>query len=677
MIPEKIKEEVERLRKEIEYHNYRYYVLAQPVISDEEYDKLMKRLIELEEKYPELKSPDSPTQRVGGQLLEGFESVEHSEPMLSLDNTYNEAEILNFDERVKKLVGQVEYVAELKIDGVSIALRYENGILKRAITRGDGVKGDDVTTNVKTIKSIPLRLPEPLTIEVRGEIFMPVQYFEQFNQQREEEGLPSFANPRNATAGTLHLLDPSEVSQRKLDSFIYYVVKPQLYGIKTQWEALKFLESLHFKVNPHSRLCGNVHDVIKYWQEWTEKRRELEYWIDGVVVKVNDFEKQNELGWTAKSPRWAIAFKFPAQQVKTKILNIVYQVGRTGVITPVAEFEPVELEGTIVKRASLHNFDYIQENDIRIGDYVFIEKAGGIIPQISYVITDLRTGNESVVNPPDRCPVCGGEVGKESGEYVAYKCLNPHCPAKLKRHLEVFVSRQALDIQGLGPKIISKIVDAGLVKDIADIFYLTIFDLSQISGLGPKMISNILSEIDKAKQVPLERLLVGLGIPNIGEKTAKVLAKKFKTMDTLSNATVEELLEIEGIGEDIAQSIVNYFKDPKTKEIIQKLKKAGVNMETSETQAQNILDGLTFCITGTLKAFSREEAKKFVESLGGHFTDNLTKKTDYLVVGENPGSKLEKANKYGVKILTEEEFLKMLAEKGVNVEKWTQKNTLF
>jgi len=677
MIPEKIKEEVERLRKEIEYHNYRYYVLAQPVISDEEYDKLMKRLIELEEKYPELKSPDSPTQRVGGQLLEGFESVEHSEPMLSLDNTYNEAEILNFDERVKKLVGQVEYVAELKIDGVSIALRYENGILKRAITRGDGVKGDDVTTNVKTIKSIPLRLPEPLTIEVRGEIFMPVQYFEQFNQQREEEGLPSFANPRNATAGTLHLLDPSEVSQRKLDSFIYYVVKPQLYGIKTQWEALKFLESLHFKVNPHSRLCGNVHDVIKYWQEWTEKRRELEYWIDGVVVKVNDFEKQNELGWTAKSPRWAIAFKFPAQQVKTKILNIVYQVGRTGVITPVAEFEPVELEGTIVKRASLHNFDYIQENDIRIGDYVFIEKAGGIIPQISYVITDLRTGNESVVNPPDRCPVCGGEVGKESGEYVAYKCLNPHCPAKLKRHLEVFVSRQALDIQGLGPKIISKIVDAGLVKDIADIFYLTIFDLSQISGLGPKMISNILSEIDKAKQVPLERLLVGLGIPNIGEKTAKVLAKKFKTMDTLSNATVEELLEIEGIGEDIAQSIVNYFKDPKTKEIIQKLKKAGVNMETSETQAQNILDGLTFCITGTLKAFSREEAKKFVESLGGHFTDNLTKKTDYLVVGENPGSKLEKANKYGIKILTEEEFLKMLAEKGVNVEKWTQKNTLF
>lgn len=677
MIPEKIREEVERLRKEIEYHNYRYYVLAQPVISDEEYDKLMKRLMELEEKYPELKSPDSPTQRIGGQLLEGFESVEHSEPMLSLDNTYNEAEILNFDERVKKIVGQVEYVAELKIDGVSIALRYEDGMLKKAITRGDGIKGDDVTANVKTIKSIPLRLPEPLSIEVRGEIFMPVQYFEQFNQQREEEGLPAFANPRNATAGTLHLLDPTEVAQRKLDSFIYYVVNPQLYGLKTQWETLKFLERLHFKVNPYSKLCGTVQDVIEYWQEWIEKRKKLEYWVDGVVVKVNDFEKQNELGWTAKSPRWAIAFKFPAQQVKTKIVNIVYQVGRTGVITPVAEFEPVELEGTIVKRASLHNFDYIQENDIRIGDYVFIQKAGGIIPQISYVITDLRTGNELVVTPPDRCPVCDGEVGKESGEYVAYKCLNPHCPAKLKRHLEVFVSRQALDIQGLGPKIIAKIVDAGLVKDVADIFYLTIFDLSQISGLGPKMISNILGEIEKAKKVPLERLLVGLGIPNIGEKTAKVLAKRFKTMDALSNATMEELLQIEGIGKDIAQSVVTYFNDPKTKEIIQKLKKAGVNMETSEMQTQYILDGLTFCITGTLKSFSREEAKKFIECLGGHFTDNLTKKTDYLVVGENPGSKLEKANKFGVKVLTEEEFLKMLGEKGVNVERWTPKNTLF
>lgn len=681
MVSEKIKQEVEKLRKEIEYHNYRYYVLAQPVISDEEYDKLMKRLMELEEKYPELKTPDSPTQRVGGQLIEGFETVEHSEPMLSLDNTYNENEIRNFHERIRKVVGDVQYVAELKIDGVSIALRYENGLLVRAITRGDGLRGDDVTANVKTVKSIPLRLPEPLTIEVRGEIFMPVQYFEEFNRQREEEGLLPFANPRNATAGTLHLLDPSQVAQRKLDSFMYYIVKPQQYDLKTQWDALKFLEKLHFKVNPHSKLLSSIKEVIDYWKEWTEKRKELEYWIDGVVVKVNDFEQQNELGWTAKSPRWAIAFKFPAQQVRTKVLNITFQVGRTGTITPVAEFEPVELEGSIVKRASLHNFDYIKENDIRVGDYVFIEKAGGIIPQISYVLKELRDGDEIETAPPEKCPECGGPVGKESGDYVAYKCLNPHCPAKLKRHIEVFVSRQAMDIQGLGPKIISKIVDAGLVKDIADLYYLNIFDLAQISGLGPKMISNILSEIEKSKQNPIEKLLVGLGIPGVGEKIAKVLAKKYKSMEELSKADITELSEIEGIGEDIAKNIVEYFNSPKTKEILEKLRKAGVNLESAETTTSNILDGLTFCVTGTLENFSREEIKRFIESLGGHFTDNLTKKTDYLLVGTNPGSKLEKAKKFGVKVLNEQEFLEMLEKKGVELkESWKKpkpKDTLF
>ncbi|ABS60049.1 NAD-dependent DNA ligase LigA [Fervidobacterium nodosum] len=681
MVSEKIKQEVEKLRKEIEYHNYRYYVLAQPVISDEEYDKLMKRLMELEEKYPELKTPDSPTQRVGGQLIEGFETVEHSEPMLSLDNTYNENEIRNFHERIRKVVRDVQYVAELKIDGVSIALRYENGLLVRAITRGDGLRGDDVTANVKTVKSIPLRLPEPLTIEVRGEIFMPVQYFEEFNRQREEEGLLPFANPRNATAGTLHLLDPSQVAQRKLDSFMYYIVKPQQYDLKTQWDALKFLEKLHFKVNPHSKLLSSIEEVIDYWKEWTEKRKKLEYWIDGVVVKVNDFEQQNELGWTAKSPRWAIAFKFPAQQVRTKVLNITFQVGRTGTITPVAEFEPVELEGSIVKRASLHNFDYIKENDIRVGDYVFIEKAGGIIPQISYVLKELRDGDEIETVPPEKCPECGGPVGKESGEYVAYKCLNPHCPAKLKRHIEVFVSRQAMDIQGLGPKIISKIVDAGLVKDIADLYYLNIFDLAQISGLGPKMISNILSEIEKSKQNPIEKLLVGLGIPGVGEKIAKVLAKKYKSMEELSKADIKELSEIEGIGEDIAKNIVEYFNSPKTKEILEKLRKAGVNLESAETTTSNILDGLTFCVTGTLENFSREEIKRFIESLGGHFTDNLTKKTDYLLVGTNPGSKLEKAKKFGVKVLNEQEFLEMLEKKGVELkESWKKpkpKDTLF
>lgn len=664
MVPEKIREEVQKLRDEIEYHNYRYYVLSSPVISDEEYDKLMKRLIELEEKYPELKTPDSPTQRVGESHVEGFETVEHVEPMLSLDNTYNEMDIRNFHERVKKGVGQVSYVAELKIDGVSIALRYKDGMLVQAITRGDGLRGDDVTVNVKTIRSIPLKLTEPIDLEVRGEIFMPVSFFEQFNAQREEEGLATFANPRNATAGTLHLLDPVVVSQRKLDSFIYYIVKPQQYGLKTQWEALKFLEKMRFKVNPHSKLCESVDEVIAYWKEWTQKRKELEYWIDGVVVKVNDFEKQNELGMTAKSPRWAIAFKFPAQQVRTKVLNVAYQVGRTGVITPVAEFDPVELEGTIIKRASLHNFDYVAEKDIRIGDYVLIEKAGGIIPQVSYVVTELRNGDEVPIEPPEKCPVCGGPVGKQSGEYVAYECQNPFCQAKLKRQLEVFVSRQALNIQGVGPKLISKLVDAGFVKDIADIFYLNVFMLSQINGVGPKMISNLLSEIEKAKNTSLDRLIIGLGISGVGEKTAKVLAKKYTTIDELSNARIEDLMQIEGIGEEVANSIVSYFNSDKAREIIEKLKQAGVKAETTVKEEKNVLSGLTFCVTGTLKHFSREEIKNYIESLGGHFTDNLTKKTNYLIVGDNPGSKLDKAIKFGVTTINEEELLRMIREKG-------------
>ena len=664
MVPEKIREEVQKLRDEIEYHNYRYYVLSSPVISDEEYDKLMKRLIELEEKYPELKTPDSPTQRVGESHVEGFETVEHVEPMLSLDNTYNEMDIRNFHERVKKGVGQVSYVAELKIDGVSIALRYKDGMLVQAITRGDGLRGDDVTVNVKTIRSIPLKLTEPIDLEVRGEIFMPVSFFEQFNAQREEEGLATFANPRNATAGTLHLLDPVVVSQRKLDSFIYYIVKPQQYGLKTQWEALKFLEKMRFKVNPHSKLCESVDEVIAYWKEWTQKRKELEYWIDGVVVKVNDFEKQNELGMTAKSPRWAIAFKFPAQQVRTKVLNVAYQVGRTGVITPVAEFDPVELEGTIIKRASLHNFDYVAEKDIRIGDYVLIEKAGGIIPQVSYVVTELRNGDEVPIEPPEKCPVCGGPVGKQSGEYVAYECQNPFCQAKLKRQLEVFVSRQALNIQGVGPKLISKLVDAGFVKDIADIFYLNVFMLSQINGVGPKMISNLLSEIEKAKNTSLDRLIIGLGISGVGEKTAKVLAKKYTTIDELSNARIEDLMQIEGIGEEVANSIVSYFNSDKAREIIEKLKQAGVKAENIVKEEKNVLSGLTFCVTGTLKHFSREEIKNYIESLGGHFTDNLTKKTNYLIVGDNPGSKLDKAIKFGVTTINEEELLRMIREKG-------------
>ncbi len=664
-VPKEIIEEVEKLRNEIEYHNYRYYVLADPVISDEEYDKLMKRLIELEKRYPELITPDSPTQRVGGKVLEGFKKVKHSEPMLSLDNTYDESEILEFDRRVKRLLGetQVEYVAELKIDGVSIAIRYEEGKFRMAITRGDGVEGEDVSENVKLIKTIPLRLRKPVTIEVRGEIYMPVDEFKRINEEREEKGLTTFANPRNATAGTIRQLDTSVVASRRLDTFMYFIVHPENFRLKTQWEALMFLKELGFKINPHSKLCNSIEEVIDYWKEWTERRHKLDYWVDGVVVKVNSFEKQKILGWTAKAPRWAIAFKFPAEQVRTRIEDVTFQVGRTGVITPVAELTPVHLAGTIVKRASLHNFDYIKEKDIRIKDWVFVEKAGGIIPQVVKVITDLRTGEEIPITPPKKCPVCGGKVGKLDPEETAIRCLNPHCPAKLKRALETFVSRNAMNIEGLGEKLIERLVDSGLVKDIADIYYLTPFDLAQLgSGIGQRTIAKILKQIEESKKRPLEKLITGLGIPHVGSKTAKLLAEHFESLEKLSKAPVEEFLKIEGIGEEVAKSIVDYFRNEKTKEIIDKLKKAGVNMESDIVKGKT-LKGLKFVITGEMERWTREELIEFIENLGGKVSSSVSKRTDYLLVGKNPGSKLQRARKLNVKTLTEDEFVEFVIDR--------------
>ncbi|MCD6105547.1 MAG: NAD-dependent DNA ligase LigA [Thermosipho sp. (in: Bacteria)] len=663
MNKEKIKKEIEKLRKEIEYHNYRYYVLADPVISDDEYDKLMEKLIELEKKYPEFQSPDSPTQKVGGGLISGFKTVPHSKPMLSLDNTYNEEEIKEFDKRVKKILNtsEVEYVCELKIDGVSIALRYNDGSLVQALSRGNGLEGDDITENIKKIKSIPLRLFKPLTIEVRGEVFMPVDEFERYNRQREEEGLPPFANPRNAAAGTLRQLDSSIVAKRKLDSFIYYIVEPENYNIKTQWEALNFLRELGLKVNPLSKLCNSIDCVIDYWKEMIKQRTILGYWADGIVVKVNKFEYYPILGETAKAPRWAIAFKFPAIKAKTRLIDIELNVGRTGTITPVAILEPVNLEGTVVKRASLHNFDYIKEKDIKIGDYVYIEKAGGIIPQVISVIKEMRIGNEKEIVPPEKCPVCGGPVGKLTEGEVALRCLNPHCTQKLKRHLEIFVSRSAFDISGIGEKLIDKFVEAKIINDIADIFYLTPFDLAQISGVGQKTIANILKQIEKAKNTPFHRVIVGLGIPMVGEKTAKILAEHFKNIDNLSKASYEELISLEGIGPEVAKSVIEYFKNEKTKEIIEKLKKAGVNLESKEVKKSNKLKGLTFVITGSLKNYTRDEAKEIIEQFGGKVTNTVSSKTNYLIVGENPGSKLEKAKQLGVKIINEEEFEKLIS----------------
>ncbi len=658
-VPEDVKERYEKLKSEIEEHNYRYYVLANPIISDEEYDKLFKELLELEKKYPELKAPDSPTQRIGGIVLDEFKKVPHSVPMLSLDNTYNEVDILEFHERVLRNLNrsQIDYMSELKIDGVSVALRYSNGILNQGITRGDGITGEDITENIKTILSIPLRLKKQVDIEVRGEIFMPTREFARINAEREKNGLQVFANPRNATAGTLKLLDSKEVAKRKLDSFMYYIIYPENYNLKTQEEALKYLKELGFKTNPHSRKQENISGVIEYWKEWTKKRRELEYDVDGIVVKVNEFELQRALGETVRSPRWAIALKFPSEQKETKLIKIHFQVGSTGIITPVAEFNPIHLEGTTVKRASLHNFEYIKERDIREGDYVLVEKAGGIIPQVIGPVIEKRTGDEKEIVPPEKCPVCGGKVGKIKSDEVAIRCLNPSCPEKLVRVLENFVSRDAMNIQGLGKKLLKRMVDAGLLKDIADIYYLDENKIRSLGkGIGDKTIKNVLTQIEHSKNRELYRLINSLGIPNVGTKTSKDLAKHFKTLENLMNANFDELLEVEGIGEDTAQAIINFFSQNEVKLIIQKLKDAGVNFGYQEKEKKGPLSGLLVCQTGALSRMTRQEFAEYVESKGGIFTDNLTKKTNILVVGENPGSKLDKARQYGITILSEEEF---------------------
>lgn len=662
-VPEEVKRKIEELREQIEYHNYRYYVLADPVITDEEYDKLMRELIELEKKYPQLITPDSPTQRIGDKVLDEFRSVQHSEPMLSLDNTYDEDQIREFDDRVKKTIEMqaVEYVAELKIDGVSVALRYENGKFVLGLTRGDGTKGEDITENLKRVRSIPLKLRKAIDVEVRGEIYMPVEEFERLNNERVDLGEPPFANPRNATAGTIRQLDTRVTRERHLDSFIYYVLYPERYGLKSQWDALNWLRDLGFKVNTNSKLCTNIDQVIEYWSEWISKKNDLPYWVDGVVVKVNQFELQRMLGTTAKAPRWAIAFKFPSEKVETKLLDVTIQVGRTGVLTPVAELEPVQLSGTVVRRASLHNFDYIEEKDIRVGDWVYIEKAGGIIPQVLYVNTNKRTGLEKKIQIPESCPICSGKVGKLNPEDVALRCLNPHCPAKLKRSLETFAARSALDIKGLGEKIIERLVDSGLVKDLADIFYLTPFELTQLgSGIGHKTIVNLLSQIEQAKSAPLHKIITGLGIPMVGEKTARILAQNMRSIDRIMNATVDELTQIPGIGSEVARNVREYFDNEKTKQLIEKLKKAGVKLQEDQQQNEQVLTGLSFAVTGVLKNFSRNQIEDLIHSLGGKVSDSVTKNTDYLIVGENPGSKLRKANDLGIKIMTESEFLELV-----------------
>ena len=662
---EEAKKRIEWLRKEIWRHNYLYYVLNKPEISDEEYDKLMDELRRLEEQFPEFITPDSPTQRVGAHPAKEFKTVKHVKPMLSLDAAREEEEIRAFDRRVRKEldVENVEYVAEPKLDGLSVELIYESGRYKRGSTRGDGINGEDVTENIRTIRAVPLvlrdeELPIPKMLAVRGEVIMHIDDFEKLNKELIQRGEEPLANPRNAAAGSLRRLDPKETAERPLDIFFYEIMHYEGDGIKieSQWEALQCLKKWGLKINPHVQLCKNIEEAIEYHHKMMEMRESLEYEIDGVVIKVNRFEYQEKLGIKTRSPRWAIAYKFPPRKEETQIVDIVVQVGRTGILTPVALLKPVDVKGVTVSRATLHNEDYIREKDIRIGDWVRVARAGDVIPEVVEVIKEKRTGKEKIFKMPDKCPVCGSRVVKE-GAY--YRCTGGlSCPAQLKRSIAHFASKNAMDIEGLGGKTVDLLVEKGLIKRISDIYRLTKRDLLRLPRFGEKAAKNLVEAIEKSKDRELARLIFALGIPNVGEHTARILAEKFKTIDRLMQATEAELLAINEIGPETASSIVNFFREERNRKEIEELKKLGVKTEYEEEKGK--LKGKVFVFTGTLKSFSREEAKELVEREGGIVVNSVSKNVDYVVVGENPGSKYEKAKELGLKIIGEDEFKKLL-----------------
>jgi len=674
---QEIKKKIEKLRELIRHHDYCYYVLSQPEISDKEYDDLMRQLKELEEKYPQYKTEDSPTVRVSGGILEGFKTVKHKQKMLSLDNTYSFEELKDWAERVDKGLGnkKVEFVAELKIDGVSANITYEKGRLSIGATRGDGETGEDITENIKTIRAIPLVLlgkEIPDFIEIRGEVYMERKDFEMLNKERQKSGEVLFANPRNATSGSLKLLDRSLVAKRRLNFFAHSLGEYSLKGrisqnagrgvsIKSQWEFLEKLKSWGMRINPHSKLCRNLEEVIEYCKIWQEKREKLTYDIDGVVIKVNSLQQQKQLGATLKSPRWSVAYKFPAQQATTILKEITLQVGRTGVITPVAELEPVECAGVVISRATLHNFDEIKRLGVKIGDRVIVERAGEVIPKIVKVVESVRTGKEKEFKIPKNCPVCGGIITKEKEEEVAYRCINPSCPAQLERGLIHFASRSAMDIEGMGESVVTQLVAKKLVKDFADIYTLKKEDLLKLELFKDKKAENLLGAIERSKKQPLSRLIYALGIRHVGEKAAFVLAQKFKTIDNLIQAKKEDFDAIYEVGEVMAESIVNFFKQESTRRLIRKLKELGLNLkEETVVIKKSHLSGKTIVFTGELKEYSRNEAESLVRQLGGRASSSVSKNTDFVVVGENPGSKYEKAKKLGVKILNEEEFKEMI-----------------
>jgi DNA ligase (NAD+) len=663
-VNKKVIENIENLRSKIRYHDGKYYVENMPEISDYEYDQLMKELERLESAHPQLISPDSPTQRVSGEPVSKFTSIEHRIPMLSIENTYSEEELREFDKRIRRIlkdVDEIEYVVELKIDGIAITLWYENGIFMRGATRGNGFRGDDVTMNLRTVKDIPLRFlcikdkEIPPVIEIRGEIYLPNKAFQRLNERREETDEPQFANPRNAAAGSLKLLDPHTTAKRPLRLFAYTFGYEENNRFTNHIECLEAIKEFGLPVNPHYKLCRDIDEVISYCNSWETKKSNLDYQVDGMVVKVNSLELHDRLGSTSKAPRWIMSYKFNPEDATTKIEAIKVQVGKTGTLTPVAELSPVQLSGTTVSRASLHNFDEIKRKDIRVGDYVVVQKAGEIIPQVVKVIKEKRTGNVKKFDVPERCPVCGGDVIKEK---VFLKCYNPLCTAQSKRRIMYFASRNAMDIEGFGPAIIEQLVDKKVVEDYADIYSLKFDDLEPLERMGEKSARNLLDAIGKSKGRDLHCLICALGIQNIGTHAADVLSKHFGTLDKLMDASVEELDEIFEIGEITAKGIVDFFSNSHTKDVINKLKAAGVNLSAIRKEAKTAsnIAGKSFVVTGTLNGYTRKEIEDIIKNLGGRVSSAVSGKTDFLIAGESPGSKLETAKKLGTTILSKDEF---------------------
>jgi DNA ligase (NAD+) len=657
---------VEALREKIRHHEYRYYVLDAPEITDAEFDQLMHELKQLEVQNPLLILPDSPTQRVGGKPREGFGKARHSSPMLSLDNTYSEDELRSWERRVHELSGRqdIQYVCELKLDGMSLALCYEDGKLVRGITRGDGTTGEDVTLNVRTVRSIPLSIPKdklkqagiPQDFEVRGEMLMPLAAFKKMNDEREQKGLSQFANPRNATAGTVRQLEPSITAERRLDYFAYILLENGRTYFDRHWETLNAIAAAGFKVNPHRRLTNNIEEVWAFIGEWEGKRESLRYEIDGIVIKVDRTTLQDELGYTGKAPRWAIAYKYAARAGITRIEDILVQVGRTGKLTPVAALKPVPIGGTTVSRATLHNLDEIERLGVKIGDWVEVERGGDVIPKVTRVVEDRdHPRGHKAFHMPENCPVCGTRVVRSEGE-VDYRCVNANCPAKLRETILHFASRGVMNIDGLGDALVNQLSDRGLVKNVADIYKLTKADLLQLERMGEKSAQNVLAEIEASKKLPLERVIYGLGIRFVGERTAQFLAEHFGSMEDLMSAGEAQLEEVNEVGPRIAQSIREFFEEPRNRELVKRLHLAGLSFTGKKKHRGTQLAGKTFVLTGTLAHYSRAEAKQLIEDAGGRVSGSVSKKTDYVVAGTEAGSKLEKAKELEVKVIAEKDL---------------------